>query len=203
MKIFTFLLLSLFPLIVFAKTYPIIEQDMTEAAKSYAETEEFKHKFEEWGSKKQDQILNYSGVSLPKAPDNSSYEVSYSYTLPRDIPRVDMAGNITGVLYPKGYTFNPLLYLVQPPPPMIIFNPCDNSEKTFVDTYLKNENMYNKMLISTGCALKDIKGYGEFVYPLAQKIVDKFKLRSTVSIVSVDIVKGVFYVQVFKTEAIE
>lgn len=199
MKLIIILTFIAFPLAAFAKTYPILEQDITESAKLYSQSEEFRQKVDEWTNKKRDEILNYGGITLPKSSDNKTYDVSYSYTLEQDIPRVDRDGNVTGVLYPKGYKFNPLLYLTYAPPPLIVFNPCDQSERDFVEDYIKSNNLYNRMLVSTGCRLKDIKGYGEFVYPLDKRMVDKFKLLSTVSIVSVDIQKGVFHVQIFKT----
>lgn len=198
MKLIIILAFMTFPLTIFAKTYPILESDITESAKAYSESEEFKQKVDEWTNKKRDEILNYGGITLPKASDNKTYDVNYSYTLEQDIPRVDRNGNVTGVLYPKGYKFNPLLYLTYAPPPLIVFNPCDQSERNFVEDYIKSKGLYNRMLVSTGCRLKDIKGYGEFVYPLDKRMVDKFKLVLTVSIISVDIQKGVFHVQIFK-----
>lgn len=194
-----FLVLLFFAFSVSAKTYPIVEEDFTASIKTYADSQEFKLKSELKAKKRKEEILDYKGVYLPKASDNSTYEVAYSYTLTREIPRVDKYGNIIGVLYPKGYTFNPLLYLVQAPPPIIVFNPCDYKERKFVSDYLEKNNISLRMLVSTGCALKDIKGYDEFVYPLDAQAVEKFKLRSSVSIISVNINKGVFNVRVFET----
>ena len=85
-------------------TYPIAEKDalteIEERAKSIDWSKVIKRK----------PIEDYDGpqdrVSLPRAAKNRSFPVDMSSTLQMDIP--DGKG---GILYPKGYTFNPLEYV--------------------------------------------------------------------------------------------
>ena len=85
-------------------TYSIAERD------ALAEIEE-KAKGIDWSRViKKKHIEEYDGpadrVSLPRAARNRSFPVDMTYTLQMDIP--DGKG---GILYPKGYTFNPLDYV--------------------------------------------------------------------------------------------
>jgi conjugal transfer pilus assembly protein TraW len=86
------------------ETYAIAERD------ALAEIEE-KAKGIDWSKMiKRNSIEAYDGpadrASLPRAAKDRSFPVDMTYTLQMDIP--DGRG---GVLYPKGYTFNPLDYV--------------------------------------------------------------------------------------------
>lgn len=85
-------------------TYAITEKD------ALVEIEQ-KAKSIDWSKViKRKPIEEYNGpedrVSLPRATRDRSFPVDMTYTLQMDIP--DGKG---GVLYPKGYTFNPLDYI--------------------------------------------------------------------------------------------
>jgi len=86
-------------------TYEIAEKD------ALAEIEE-RAKGIDWGKVVQRKAVeDYDGPkdrsSLPRAGRDRTFTVNMSYTLQMDIP--DGKG---GILYPKGYTFNPLDYVV-------------------------------------------------------------------------------------------
>lgn len=85
-------------------TYAIAEKD------ALAEIEE-RAKGVDWGKVLQRKpIEEYDGpedgVRLPRAGRDKTFAVDMTYTLPMDIP--DGKG---GILYPQGYTFNPLEYV--------------------------------------------------------------------------------------------
>ena len=85
-------------------TYAIAEKD------ALVEIEQ-KAKSIDWSKViKRKPIEEYNGpedrMSLPRAARNRSFPVDMTYTLQIDIP--DGKG---GILYPKGYTFNPLDYI--------------------------------------------------------------------------------------------
>lgn len=200
MKIFLclFLILFLNYQVVYAKTYEILEKDFIELTKEYAKTDEFKKRVNKERDKKISEIKNMSGEKLLKSDKDLEYEVDYIYTLPQDIPKADRQGNIVGILYPKGYTFKPLKYLVSPPPPMIIFNACDNKEKEKADELKKVLRTY--MLVSSGCPLEKVVQLEEQTMLVDKKMINLFKLKYTVSVVSVDTEKGVFNVKVYKSD---
>lgn len=201
MRLLVILMVLTFSVSSFAKTWEIIEKDFVQTAKDYSETEEFKEMVEREAKKKVEEIENMEGVKLTAAEKDEEYTVSYKYTLPVDIPKVNRAGKVIGILYPKGYTFNPLLYITQVPPPIIIFNPCDEEEKAFVNDYTKDKQQPQYLLAAAGgCPLKKLSGYKEPIHLADPEMVKKFNLKYTVSVVSVDKVRGVFNVRVFKTK---
>lgn len=196
--------LLFFPLSIYAAVYEIIEPDFVETARAYAHTEEFKQKVLQERDKKVDEIKSMMGEKLAKSESDFSYEVEYFYTLPQDMPRVDRDGNIIGILYPKGYTFEPLKYIVNIPPHIIIYNPCNENERDFVKQLRsKLDKSYQKyMLVTSGCSLEDISKINTNypTYLLDKDSVEKFNLKYTVSVVSVDNIKGVFNVKVYSTD---
>jgi len=87
-------------------TYEIAEPDLLQEMKQRASRIDWKSKWEEIDVGKAAQA---GGVRLPKARENREYKLDLTYTLERDIP--DGKG---GVLYPKGYRFNPAAYIKLP-----------------------------------------------------------------------------------------
>lgn len=125
-------------------------------------------------------------VSLPSAPKNFSYLVDMTYTLDTDIPRVSQDGKIQGILYPKGYTFNPLDYMPADPPPLVIFNGENAKEKEWVRKKLqeKDSRMKNAMLLATqGNFIKLAEEFKQPVYYLKTIMAERLQLKNTISIV--------------------
>jgi conjugal transfer pilus assembly protein TraW len=119
---------------------------------------------------------------LPPAKKPYSYYVDMTYTLDTDIPQVNGQGEITGILYPKGFRFNPLEYMRVDPLPLIIFNGDNKREKEWVKYHYKNQ--YNTMfLITKGNFTKLAEEMGRPVYYLKDIIAEKLNLRNTVSVV--------------------
>lgn len=194
LSIFLFLSFS----VSYAKTYEILEKDFVELTKEYAKTDEFKKRVNKERDKKINDIKNISGEKLLKSDKDFEYEVDYIYTLPQDIPKVDRDGSIKGVLYPKGYTFKPLKFLLSPPPPLLVFNACDKAEKDKVNKLKKVLKSY--MLVSSGCPLEKVVQSDEQIMLVDKKMIELFNLKYTVSVISVDIDKGVFNVKVYKSD---
>lgn len=199
MQNFVYIFIFLFiPLVSYSKTYEIIEKDFIELTKEYAKTDEFKRAIETERDKQLNEIKNLKGEKLIKSDKNFEYDVEYYYTLPIDIPKADRNGNIVGILYPKGYTYQPLKYLLTPPPPLIIFNACDSNEVLKAEEIKKSLKSY--MLVSSGCSLEKVVQLEEQTMLVDKNMIKLFKLKYTVSVVSVDIIKGVFNVKVYKTD---
>ncbi len=120
-------------------------------------------------------------VSLDPAHKSYSYRVDPTYTLAYDIPRVDSSGKIIGVLYPKGYQFNPLDYLKTDPRTMVIFNGDSPKELKWVNYYYKGKPV--AFLMTQGDWGKVSQNLGTQVYYLKKDIAERLKLKNTVSIV--------------------
>ncbi len=139
-------------------------------------------------------------VSLPRAKKSKTYEVDMTYELEFDIPRVDEKGRQIGVLYPKGYKFNPLHYAPVDPPELIVFNPKIKEEVEFVKKYIKNR--MNVVLLAVDTGIFDLfKVMGRPIYYLHERIANRLTLKGTLSIIRWDRKKGTAVVEVFGEDA--
>ena len=175
-------LITMLSLGTFGNTYPIREPDAlselqdkirnvdTEKLRKDLETKFRNYKPSDWRS-------------LPPATKTYSYYVDMTYTLDTDIPEVNDRGEITGILYPKGYRFNPLEYMPADPPPLVIFSGENKKEREWVKYYYKNR-FGVMLLITKGDFAKLSEEMGQPVYYLKDAIAEKLNLRNTVSVVS-------------------
>ena len=200
-RLITFLLIVI-PSILYSAVYEIVELDFVETAKSFTQTAEFKELVLKEQNKQIDMIKASKGEPLAQAVYDDEYDVEYYYTLPQDMPKVDRNGNIVGILYPKGYTFAPLKFMKMAPPPLIIYNPCDKEELELVNDICKiyDKNYQRYILLTSGCSLEEMSKLelgtnNRFL--LDKDSMKKFNLRYTVSVVTADLIKGVFNVKVF------
>lgn len=91
-------------------TYPIAEPDALTDIEEAAKQVNWEKVFEKKKMEKMIRSYRPSGlISLPRTKISRSYSVDMTYTLTQDIP--DGRG---GVLYPSGYSFNPLQYVSLP-----------------------------------------------------------------------------------------
>lgn len=192
----------LIPSILYAAVYEIVEPDFVETAKAFAKTDEFREYALKEQNKQIETIKASKGELLLQALNDSEYEVEYYYTLTKDMPKVDRNGNIVGILYPKGYTFAPLKFMKMTPPPLIVYNPCDEDELELVNNIRKifDNNYQRYILLTSGCSLEEmskLKLGTDNRFLLDKDSVKKFNLKYTVSVVTADLSKGVFNVKVF------
>ncbi len=138
-------------------------------------------------------------VKLHPAARSYSYHPDLTYTLDYDIPRVDSSGKMVGVLYPKGYKFNPVEYLGGDPPTLVIFNANSEKELKWVKYYYQKKS--NVMFcLSEGDWLKTSKELGTQVYYLKAIMADRLNLKNTVSVVSRDTSKKQMRVDVYAVQ---
>ena len=148
-------------------------------------------------------MMDIKASDLQPAPKTYAYYVDMTYVLPEDI--VDENGKI---IYPKGFTFNPIAYTNVKPPDLIIFNPCDKKETEFVKKLVQSKGYY--MLVGASCSiggmynfLKDESGKSVFqqpVYAVNDEMKKKLNLKYTVSVVSVDLDTDYVRVDVYKVQ---
>jgi len=191
----------LFLEVVSAKTYPIVEPDLLQEIEKAVSKVNPENIIQDLRQK----LHNYRPpflVYLPPAEKSYQYEVDMTYELEFDIPKVNERGEIVGVLYPKGYKFNPLKYLKYPPPTLIVFNPKRKTELLFVK-HIKDKYERKKLLIVKGDVRKVIEALNEPVYYLHKLIVEKLRLKNTISIITWDLKQGVARVEVYSDEDIK
>lgn len=134
---------------------------------------------------------------LPLASKSRVYHIEPKATLDQDIPKVDQQGKRIGVLYPKGYTYNPLLYLPADPPVLIVFDATDQRQSRYVKDFLVKQYPYRMLIISRGDYVKTLERFEESIYFLHPRIRETFKLTEGVSVVKWDRAKGIAIVEVY------
>ena len=187
--------------IVLAKTYPIVEPDLLEEIEEAVSRVKPERIIESLRERLKDYRPPFL-VYLPPAERGYKYEVDMTYELEFDIPKVNQNGEVVGILYPKGFRFNPLKYLKYPPPVLIVFNPERKNELAFVKR-IKDKYKRKKLLIVKGDYKKAMEVLNEPVYYLHKLIVQKLNLRNTVSVITWDMKKGVARVEVYSDEEIK
>ena len=179
--------LLLIPAAVFAKdlgitgrTYPVAEKDLLHEIENRAAQTDWAALFKA----EENRIRNEAGkgkIPLPAADNATSYLIDMTYTLPHDIPKVSPEGQIVGVLYPKGYKFNPLEY-TKINETYIIFNGNRKAEVDwFVSNYRNQPLVYP--IISEGNVFDVAERLGRPVYLLDEQLRKLFQIERTVSVV--------------------
>lgn len=180
---FVFLLFLCSP--VFAKNlgivgavYPIIETDALDELQNRA-------KQINWGSyfnkdRIEKTVKNYKpsdAKSLPKARKDRVFSVDMTYTLDFDIP--DGNGNI---LYPKGYTFNPLDY-VDFPNTLVVIDASDRDQIAWFKDSKYAKDINAMLLISDGSYWKLTEELKRPVFYATGDIIRKFNIQSVPSVI--------------------
>lgn len=169
-------------------TYDIKEQDMIQEIENKAPLLE--EKMNAAKEKIKEKVLDISGEYLTKATISKDKLIDPTYTLDKDIPKYNKFGQQVGILYKKGYTFNPIALMNVIPPDFIVFNVCDNEERNYVTKLMKEyeDKQKDYMLVNSGCKNRDVKNtsFDSKVYYLTQEMKNKFDLEHTVSIVFID-----------------
>lgn len=149
------------------RVYPIIEIDALEEIEAKVASTPFDPKVfggeDDWSALK--------SPALPLAPEANTRDVIPFFSLSFDIP--DKDGNI---LYPKGYTFNPLEYM-RLPQRLIVVN---DEQLEWAFTQAETGDM---VLLSSGNALEATRQVGRAVFKLEKQIRDRFDLKYVPSIV--------------------
>jgi conjugal transfer pilus assembly protein TraW len=181
------LLITILSSAVFAKTYSIVEKSFIDEVMERKPLIEKNAK--EYVKKLKNDAQNMSGESTISATKSYVYYIDPTYTLEQDIPKYNRYGQYEGVLYKKGTQVNPIKFIKAIPPDIVIFNPCDPEEKSFVQK-LRTTRYKDKHFLATStmCKAKELvkDDLGKHAFMLTKNIKEKFKIKETISIVSVD-----------------
>lgn len=152
-------------------TYSIGESDMLQDIKEVARTTDWNKAL----SKNVDTWSAFNGVPLPEATEDKVRIFIPWYTT-----EMNVTDPKTGkVLYPKGFTFNPLIY-VHMPFRVLVVSPGQE------DWLMDNMRDTDQVIFTTGNVARkslDLKISDRPLYLLNPPIVERMKLRVTPSIV--------------------
>lgn len=173
------------PVNVFAKdlgvvgsTYAINEKDLIEEIQSRARQIDWENYFNYSNIEKAVKGYRPEGLrKLSEAKKNRTFSVDLTYTLDFDI--TDGNGN---VLYPKGYTFNPLDYIIFPNILVMI----DGESRGQVDWFKRSKYAQDQsvMLLITGGSYWDlVMELKRPVFYATQDILHRFRIQSVPSVV--------------------
>jgi len=115
--------------------------------------------------------------TLPRATADRTFLVDMTYTLDRDL--MDADGK---VIYPRGFTFNPLDYIPFPGN-LVVIDGQDASQVKWLQDSPYFESHRARLLLSDGHAAKLIETLRHPVFYLTDDIAERLKLRAVPSVV--------------------
>ena len=165
----------------FGATYPIAEKDALkeiEQKAAQANISKFINK-----KKLVSRINSFKPSGLAEVRDigparaDRTFLVDMTYTLSYDIP--DGQG---GILYPKGYTFNPLDYIAYPHT-LVILNGMSPKQVVWfrVSEYMKDYKV--KLIITDGSYRELSKSLKRPVFYASRAIINAFQIKAVPSVV--------------------
>ena len=121
-------------------------------------------------------VENYQGppdrMSLPRAKRSRSFLVDMTYTTEIDVP--DGKG---GILYPKGYTFNPLDYVTYPKT-LVVINGSDPEQVKWLAGSEYDKRLDVTLLLTEGNFKTVAKKVSRPVFYADRKIIERLKLKA-------------------------
>jgi conjugal transfer pilus assembly protein TraW len=163
---------------VVGKTYPIIEKSALTEIKDAAARVDWEKVFDK--KKMEKSIRDFKPketVYLPKASRERTRLVDMSYTNPNDIR--DAHGKL---MYPKGYTFNPLDY-VSFPNTIVVLNGADKDQVKWFKSLPNNTDIKVMLIVTAGSYYELGEELGRPAFFINSLIVQRFQLEYVPSIV--------------------
>ncbi len=159
----------------FGMTYRISERD------ALAEIEERSRQVDWNKILDKRKVENYQGppdrMNLPRAKRSRIFAVDMTYTTEIAVP--DGKG---GILYPKGYTFNPLDYVTYPKT-LVVINGNDPEQVKWLAASEYDKRLDVTLLLSEGSFGAVAKRVRRPVFYADQKIIERFKLKAVPSVI--------------------
>ena len=159
----------------FGRTYPIAEKD------ALTEIEERARQVDWEKVMDKRKLENFQGppdkATLPRAQRGQVRQVDMTYTAEIDVP--DGKG---GILYPKGYTFNPLDFITYPKT-IIVINGNDKDQVSWFKDSEYSQQMDVTLMITEGAFGVITKKVNRTVFYATTKIINRFQLAAVPSII--------------------
>ncbi len=159
-------------------TYPITERDALEEIEDRAKQVDWGRIFD--NDRNAERIRNYQPkdlAALPKAARSNVRLVDISYALEFDIP--DGKG---GILYPKGFVFDPLDY-IKYPRTIVVLNGADRQQVEWFKSSVHATSINVVLLITAGNYYDLSKELDRAVYYLTTSIARKLQISATPCII--------------------
>lgn len=166
------------------KQYPIVEKNALAEIQQRAANVDWKTKISK--DKLQQRATYYKPsnlVRLPKATTTSARLVDITYTLPYDIPKVDAKGNQDGILYPKGYRFNPLKYMPTYDGILVFIDASDKDQVAWLRKTPYLNDYRAKILLTDGDYYSLAQSLWHPVYYATEPIITRFQIKAVPSVV--------------------
>lgn len=126
-------------------------------------------------------VENYQGPpdrgNLPRAKRNRSFLVDMTYTTEIDVP--DGKG---GILYPKGYTFNPLDYVAYPKT-LVVIDGSDPEQVKWLASSEYDKRLDVTLLLTEGNFGTVAKRISRPLFYADRKIIERLKLKAVPSVI--------------------
>jgi len=158
-------------------TYEIKEKDALEEIISRARRINWKEIFDKNHFRRMVERYRPAGLKiLPPARKNRVFKVDMTYTLEFDIK--DKDGNI---IYPKGYTFNPLDYMHYPYT-IVVINPNREKELEWFkkSIYYRDPNVM--FMVTDGVPYRLMKELKRPVFYATSSVIERLNLKHTPSV---------------------
>lgn len=160
------------------RIYPISEPDMLEELRTKAASVDWNKIVDK--EKQKEKIKNFKPetlVSLPTAKQDRAYLVDMTYTLDVDLP--DGKG---GLLYPKGYSFNPLDY-TQLRGKLIVIDGSDPRQVAWFDASPYRDDINIKLLLTGGSYYQLMEKFRRPVFYYMQPMAIRLQVEAVPAIV--------------------
>ncbi len=161
-------------------TYGIAEPDVLAEIEHAAASVDWEKKFP--AEKFEQAVRDYKpkdiAGDLPKASKTKTYLADQKFVLPFDIP--DKDGN---VIYPKGYTFNPLDYMEPLDGGWVVIDGSDPLQVRWLKKSEYIQDMRVDVLLTGGNWPEVERALGRVVYYLTKPLAERLGVRAVPSVV--------------------
>ena len=164
---------------VYGETYPIVERDALKEIKKRAASVDWSKVFDSEAAR--ERVKNYRPeglVSLPRAERDRVFLVDLTYKLPFDIP--DGKG---GVLYPRGYTINPLDH-INYPKTLVVIDGEDHLQVEWFAASEYSDSLKTMLLITNGPYYDLAQRFKRPVFYLTSELAERLKLERVPSVIA-------------------
>ena len=157
------------------RTWPIAEKDALTEIEAKARQVEWRKVLE------RKKVENYQGLpdkgSLPRAKRDRTVPVDLTYTT-----SIDVSDGKGGILYPQGYTFNPLDYVTYPKT-LVVINGNDPEQVQWLAASEYATRLDVMLLLTEGSYQSLAKRVSRPVFYADRKIIDRLHLQAVPSVV--------------------
>ena len=182
-KLFVGIALTLLPVVAAAdvigtvgRTYPFAELDALSEITERAKQLDWKRIFAEAGKK--GRSLRPAIPELPRAASTRKRQVEMSYTLDADVPDPKFPSR---VLYPKGFTFNPLEYMAMPTC-VVFVDVSDRNQREWLFSSRQGRDPMTPILLTGGDMDVIESRLKRPVYYADQLLLERFGIESVPAI---------------------